>query len=137
MGRPVHSWLLPRVFCREQTVLYQAGLSGLVSSLPSTAADQATASLFLWPRRRIAHAPGRRRSLHRAPSSMLQPTGRQGMTASQQSAPRGLTFIGFGEAAKAMVAGLREEHPRLPIHLYDLRFESAEEHTSELQTLMR
>src|SRR3546814_974541 len=48
-----------------------------------------------------------------------------GMTASQHSALRGLTFIGFGEAAKAMVAGLRAATPRLPIHLYDLRFEGA------------
>ena len=39
---------------------------------------------------------------------------------------RGLTFIGFGEAAKAMVAGLRAEHPALPIHLHDIRFAGAE-----------
>lgn len=35
---------------------------------------------------------------------------------------RGLTFIGFGEAARAMVAGLREEHPELPVHLWDILF---------------
>ncbi|MGD1877671.1 MAG: DUF1932 domain-containing protein [Kiloniellaceae bacterium] len=48
------------------------------------------------------------------------------MTATQKSTPAavsgGLTFIGFGEAAKAMVAGLHDEYPALPIHLYDIRF---------------
>jgi 3-hydroxyisobutyrate dehydrogenase-like beta-hydroxyacid dehydrogenase len=47
-----------------------------------------------------------------------------------QSAPQfelqALTFIGFGEAAKAMIGGLREAHPDLPIHLYDIRFGGAE-----------
>jgi 3-hydroxyisobutyrate dehydrogenase-like beta-hydroxyacid dehydrogenase len=47
------------------------------------------------------------------------------MTEPQGSEPRGLTFIGFGEAAKAMVAGLREAHPALPIHLYDIGFAGA------------
>lgn len=44
------------------------------------------------------------------------------MAEPQNSAPGALTFIGFGEAAKAMATGLREEHPGLAIHLYDLRF---------------
>ncbi len=44
------------------------------------------------------------------------------MTEPQHTDPRGITFIGFGEAAKAMVAGLREAHPDLPIHLYDILF---------------
>ena len=44
------------------------------------------------------------------------------MTEQQRSAVTALTFIGFGEAAKAMVAGLRAEHPALAIHLYDIRF---------------
>lgn len=35
--------------------------------------------------------------------------------------PPALTFIDFGEAAKAMVAGLREEHPGLEIHVHDIR----------------
>jgi 3-hydroxyisobutyrate dehydrogenase-like beta-hydroxyacid dehydrogenase len=48
------------------------------------------------------------------------------MAEPQKSALGALTFIGFGEAAKAMVAGLREEHPALPIHLYDIRFDGAE-----------
>ena len=48
------------------------------------------------------------------------------MTEPQGSAPRGLTFTGFGEAAKAMTAGLREAHPALPIHVYDIRFGAAE-----------
>ena len=43
-----------------------------------------------------------------------------------QSKLQGLTFIGFGEAAKAMIAGLREAHPDLPIHLTDIRFAGTE-----------
>lgn len=51
------------------------------------------------------------------------------MNEQNNTAPRRLTFIGFGEAAKAMIVGLREEHPALEIHLYDIRFdgENAEE----------
>lgn len=45
------------------------------------------------------------------------------MSEQQDSAPGAVTFIGFGEAAKAMVTGLRAEHPELGIHLYDIRFE--------------
>ena len=44
------------------------------------------------------------------------------MTEQQKSAVKALTFIGFGEAAKAMVAGLRAEQPALAIHLADIRF---------------
>ncbi|GAB4363484.1 MAG: NAD(P)-dependent oxidoreductase [Kiloniellaceae bacterium] len=44
------------------------------------------------------------------------------MTEQQRSAIKALTFIGFGEAATAMVTGLREEHPALEIHLWDIRF---------------
>ncbi len=47
------------------------------------------------------------------------------MAEPQQSGTEGLTFIGFGEAAKAMVAGLRDEHPDLAVHLYDIRFGGA------------
>jgi len=43
------------------------------------------------------------------------------MSEPQTSMPRGLTFLGFGEAARAMVAGLREAHPDLPIAGYDIR----------------
>jgi 3-hydroxyisobutyrate dehydrogenase-like beta-hydroxyacid dehydrogenase len=44
------------------------------------------------------------------------------MSEQQDSAPGALTFIGFGEAGRAMVAGLREENPALDIHLWDIRF---------------
>lgn len=44
------------------------------------------------------------------------------MAERQQETLPVLTFIGFGEAAKAMVAGLREEHPDLAIHVHDIRF---------------
>ena len=53
------------------------------------------------------------------------------MSEPQTSIPRGLTFLGFGEAARAMVAGLREAHPDLPIAGYDIR--SAGEEGSELR----
>jgi 3-hydroxyisobutyrate dehydrogenase-like beta-hydroxyacid dehydrogenase len=45
------------------------------------------------------------------------------MTTAPQSESPPLTFIGFGEAAQAMVAGLREAHPELPIHIHDIRLE--------------
>ena len=48
------------------------------------------------------------------------------MSERQKSAPGALTFVGFGEAAKAMVSGLREAHPALAIHLYDIRFDGDE-----------
>lgn len=48
------------------------------------------------------------------------------MSEQHNDAPKRLTFIGFGEAAKAMVAGLREERPGLEVHLYDIRFDGAE-----------
>ncbi|GAB4391512.1 MAG: NAD(P)-dependent oxidoreductase [Kiloniellaceae bacterium] len=41
---------------------------------------------------------------------------------STQATTGAITFIGFGEAGGAMVAGLREEHPALKIHLWDIRF---------------
>ncbi len=44
------------------------------------------------------------------------------MTTAPQSQSPSLTFIGFGEAAQAMAAGLREAHPALPIHAHDIRF---------------
>lgn len=43
------------------------------------------------------------------------------MTGSQVSALPALTFIGFGEAGAAMAAGLREAHPDLALHCYDIR----------------
>lgn len=48
------------------------------------------------------------------------------MTEQQDAALNSLTFIGFGEAAKAMVAGLHEEQPDLAVHLYDIRFGGAD-----------
>jgi 3-hydroxyisobutyrate dehydrogenase-like beta-hydroxyacid dehydrogenase len=48
------------------------------------------------------------------------------MTEQRNSPVKALTFIGFGEAAKAMVAGLRAEHPALALHLTDIRFAGAE-----------
>jgi 3-hydroxyisobutyrate dehydrogenase-like beta-hydroxyacid dehydrogenase len=45
------------------------------------------------------------------------------MTDVQETGPAGLTFIGFGEAATAMVTGLRDLHPDLPINLYDIVFD--------------
>ncbi|MEO3427381.1 DUF1932 domain-containing protein [Pelagibius sp. CAU 1746] len=44
------------------------------------------------------------------------------MSEQHDTAPKALTFIGFGEAGRAMVAGLREENPTLEIHLWDIRF---------------
>jgi 3-hydroxyisobutyrate dehydrogenase-like beta-hydroxyacid dehydrogenase len=48
------------------------------------------------------------------------------MTEPQTNAVKALTFIGFGEAAKAMVAGLHEAQPALAVHLYDIRFGEAD-----------
>ena len=45
------------------------------------------------------------------------------MNEPQQAETKAITFIGFGEAATAMVTGLREENPALQIHLWDIRFE--------------
>jgi 3-hydroxyisobutyrate dehydrogenase-like beta-hydroxyacid dehydrogenase len=46
------------------------------------------------------------------------------MTTAPQSESPSLTFIGFGEAAQAMAAGLREANPDLPIHVHDIRLEA-------------
>ncbi|MEQ8356026.1 MAG: DUF1932 domain-containing protein [Kiloniellaceae bacterium] len=51
------------------------------------------------------------------------------MAESQSVDIRGLTFIGFGEAAKAMVSGLREARPDLPVHLFDIRFDGEDGET--------
>jgi 3-hydroxyisobutyrate dehydrogenase-like beta-hydroxyacid dehydrogenase len=48
------------------------------------------------------------------------------MSEQQDKAPRCLTFIGFGEAGRAMVTGLREAHPALEIHLWDIRFKDSD-----------
>ncbi len=53
------------------------------------------------------------------------------MSEQQDTAPAALTFIGFGEAGRAMVAGLREENPALEIHLWDIRFKG--EDSSEIR----
>ncbi|HMA13535.1 MAG: DUF1932 domain-containing protein [Bacteroidota bacterium] len=44
------------------------------------------------------------------------------MAEPRESKVQALTFIGFGEAARAMVAGLREARPDLAIHLWDILF---------------
>ena len=48
------------------------------------------------------------------------------MSEMRSSGLRGLAVIGYGEAGKALVAGLREDNPDMPIHLYDILFAEAE-----------